>query len=237
MQFFLENCPTADNHVSAAPVHLRDANLHLCAHQVVEILSGPQVILRAWQKRTDTDIHHQTAFDAVHDLSSDVFLALISGFDFFPDPPAQNFLIGQNGVAFFVLAGALHFDGGVRLRTWNLCFRELHCRDQALGFSAKVHDHALLGVRDNLHFNNFALRRRFVLLVVLLHQLAHLFGAGRFFICGSGFCRRLRRLDARFLASFIDRTCSGRRSFRRGTFSRGGMRRFFGICRALLRRL
>jgi len=43
----------------------------------------------------------------------------------------------------------------------------------------QVNDHALLGVRHHLHFNNFVLRGPFRGLAVLLHQLAHLFGAGR----------------------------------------------------------
>jgi len=42
---------------------------------------------------------------------------------------------------------------------------------------AEIHDNAVLGVGDDLHFNNFVLRVSFLLLIVLRHNLAHLFGA------------------------------------------------------------
>ena len=87
----------------------------------------------------------------------------------------QNFLIGKNREAVFVLAGALHFDGSVWLRTRNVRLREFRRGDQPFGLAAEVHDHAVFRVGDHLYFDNFVLRSSFVLLVVLLHQLAHLF--------------------------------------------------------------
>ena len=68
-----------------------------------------------------------------------------------------------------------------------LRFGEFRSGDQTFGFSAEVDDHAVFRISDNLYFDDLVLRGSFVLLVVLLQQLAHLFGAGRFFGGGCGF--------------------------------------------------
>ncbi len=174
---------------------------------------GRKIKLRAGQERADADVDDEAALDAVDHFAGDGFLGLVGGFDFFPGAAAQNFLIGKNREAVFVLAGALDFDGGVGLGARNVGLREFRRGDQAFGFSAEIHDNAVLRVGDYLYFDNFVLRGSFVLLVVLLHQLAHLFGAGCFFGGGCGFgiswrCScgwMLRRAGASALSMFLCR--------------------------------
>src|SRR5579859_815529 len=187
VQLFFENGAAADDHVAATAVELGDADLHFRAGQVVEVLRGAKIKLRAGQKRADADIDNEAALDAVHHFAGDGFLGLEGRFDLFPGAAAENFLIGENGEAVFVLAGALNFNGGVGLGTGNIGFGEFRRGDQAFGFSAEVHDHAVFRIGDHPYFDNFVLRGSFVLLVVLLHQLAHLFGAGGFFGSSGGF--------------------------------------------------
>src|SRR5579859_6162446 len=187
VQLFFENGAAADDHVAAAAVELGNAHLQFSAGQVVEVLRGTKVKLRAGQKRADADIDNEAALDAVHHFAGDGFLGFVGRFDLFPGAAAENLLIGENGEAVFVLAGALHFDGGVGFGTGNIGFGEFRRGDQSFGFSAEVHDHAVFRVGDDFYFDNFVLRGSFVLLVVLLHQLAHLFGAGGFFGGGRGF--------------------------------------------------
>ena len=131
--------------------------------------------MRAGQERADADIDDEAALDAVDHFAGDGFLGFVGGFDFFPGAAAQDFLIRENRKAVFVLARALHFDGGVGLGAWNVRFGEFRGGNQPLGLSAQVNDYAVFRIGDNLYFNNFVLRGSFVLLVILLHQLAHLF--------------------------------------------------------------
>src|SRR5580692_1342026 len=187
VQLFFQKGAAADDYVAAAAVQLRNADLHVGARQIVEVLSGAQVKLRGGEERADADVDDQAALDAVDYLSGDGFLGFVGGFDFFPGAAAKNLLIGKNRETVFVFAGALHFDGGVGLGAGNVRLGEFRRGDQTFGLSAEVHDHAVLCVGDNLYFNNFVLRGSFVLLVVLLHQLAHLFGAGGFFGGSRGF--------------------------------------------------
>ena len=143
--------------------------------------------MRAGEERADADIDDEAALDAVDDFAGDGFLGFVGGFDFFPGAAAKNFLIRENREAVFVLAGALDFDGGVGLGARNVRLGEFRCGDQSFGLSAEVDYHAVFRIGDDLYFDNFVLRSSFVLLVVLLHQLAHLFGAGRFFGGSGGF--------------------------------------------------
>src|SRR5271169_3367185 len=120
VQLFLENRAAADDYVAAAAVELGDADLHFGARQVVEVLRGAQVKLRAGQKRANTDVHDEATLDAVHHFAGDGFLGLVGGFDFFPSAATQHLLVGENREAVFVLARALHFDRGVGLGTRNV---------------------------------------------------------------------------------------------------------------------
>src|SRR4029077_7216541 len=159
---------------AAAAIELGDADLHFGAGQIVEVLRGAKIKLRAGQERANTDVHDEAAFDTVHHFAGDGFLGFVGGFDLFPGAAAEHFLIGENREAVFVLAGALHFSGGVGLGARNVRLGEFRRGDQAFGFSAEVNNHAVFRIGDNLDFDNFVLRGSFVLLVVLLHQLAHL---------------------------------------------------------------
>ena len=175
MQLFFEKGAAADDDVAAAAIELGDADLNFGARQVVEILRGTKIELRAGKERADADVDDEAALDAVDHFAGDGFLGFVGGFDFFPGAAAKNFLIGENREAVFVLAGALDFDGGVGLGARNVRFGKFRRGDQTFSLSAKVHDHAVFRVGDYLYFDNFVLRGSFVLLVVLLHQLAHLF--------------------------------------------------------------
>ena len=143
--------------------------------------------MRAGEERADADIDDEAALNAIDHFAGDIFLGFVGGFDFFPGAAAKNFLIGENREAVFVFAGALDFDGGVGLGARNVRFGEFRGGDQAFGFSTEVDDDTVFRIGDNLYFDNFVLRGSFVLLVVLLHQLAHLFGAGSFFGGSRGF--------------------------------------------------
>src|SRR6185437_12202646 len=61
VQFFFENRAAADDYVAAAAVELGDTHLHIGAGQVVEILRGTKVKLRAGQKRADADVDNEAA--------------------------------------------------------------------------------------------------------------------------------------------------------------------------------
>ena len=187
MQFFFQQRAAAHHHVAAAAVQLRDAHLHFRAGQVVQILRGPQVVLRARQERAYADIHHQPALDAVHYLAGNRFFRFERRVDLLPRPAAQHFQVRQDREAVLVLPGALHFDRAVRLRARYFRVREFRRRNQPFRLSAQVHHHAMFRVRDNLDLDHLVRRCRFLLLVVLLQQLAHLFRAGRFFIGGGSF--------------------------------------------------
>ena len=58
----------------------------------------------------NADVDNNATLDAVDDLAGECFLRLECGFQLFPSAAAKNFLVADNGVAVFVLAGALHFD-------------------------------------------------------------------------------------------------------------------------------
>jgi len=60
----------------------------------------------------------------------------------------------------------------------------------ALGLHAEVHDHAVFCVSDNFDSQNFVLCVSFLLLIVLRHELAHLFRASGLFGSGDGFSVR-----------------------------------------------
>src|SRR6266705_901638 len=53
-------------------------------------------------------------------------------------------------------------------------FSQVRRRNQSFCFLADVHHDTVFGVRDNLYFDDFVLRRRFMLLVILIEQFAHL---------------------------------------------------------------
>src|ERR1700676_1641004 len=175
VELFFENGAAADDYVATAAVQLGDADLDFGASQIVQILGGPEIKLRAGQERADTYVDNEAALDAIDHFASDGFLGFVGGFDFFPSAAAENFLVGENREAVFVLACALHFNRGVGLGARNVRLGKFGRGDQAFGFAAEVHDHAVFRVGDDLYFDNFVLRGSFVLLVVLLHQLAHLF--------------------------------------------------------------
>src|SRR6266446_315604 len=206
VQLFFKNRAPADHHIAAAAIELGDANLDFLAQQVVEILRRAQIELRPGKKRAHSDVDHQAALDAIDHFAGDRILGFESGVDALPRAAAQHFLVRDNEVAFFVFAGALHFNRGIGFRTRDIRFGKLHRGDQAFRFLPEVNDHALFGVGHHLHFNNVILRCRFLRLAVLLHQLAHLFGAGGLFGCcgslgidgsGSLFGVRHLRLDLR----------------------------------------
>src|SRR6266849_3708021 len=107
------------------------------------------------------------------------------------------------------------------LRAWNFRVREFRRRYQAFRLSAQVHHHAMFRVGDNLDLDHLVRRSRFLLLVVLLQQLAHLFRAGCFFIGGSRFGVRCVRLAVCF-GSGVSSRGIGRRT---GLLGRRGRRR------------
>src|SRR2546426_1126643 len=221
MQFFFEQRAAAHHHVAAAAVQFRDAHLHFRAGKSVQVLRWPQVKLRSRKERAYPDIHHETALDAVHHFARNRFLGLERRLDLLPGPPAQHFQVGQNGEAILVFPGPLHFDHAVRLGTRNLRIREFRRGHQPFGLSAKIHDDAVLRVRHNLDLDHLARRSRFLLLVVLLQQLAHLFRAGSFLGRSRGF--RVRRVRFRGRLRLFRSGC--RRSFLRGIH---GLGRFAG---------
>ena len=191
VQVFFEQRAAADDDIAAAAVQLRDANLNLLAGQRVQILRWAQIVLRAGQESANADVNYDATLDAIDDFARERLLRLEGGFQLFPRAAAQHLLITDNRVAVFFLAGALHFDRGVRIRARDLRVGKFRGWDQALGLHAEVHDHAVFRVSDNLDRQNFVLCVSFLLLIVLRHELAHLFRAGGLFGSGDGF--RIRR--------------------------------------------
>src|SRR6266849_2197148 len=116
MQLFFEQRAPADHYVAAAAIQLGDANLNFLPEQIVEVLRWAQIELRAGKKRAYSDVDNQTTLDAVDYFAGDGILRLESGVDALPRAAAQHLLIRNNEVAFFVFAGALHFNGGIGLR-------------------------------------------------------------------------------------------------------------------------
>src|SRR2546421_1950001 len=169
------------------------------------------IVLRARQERTHADIHHQPALDAIHNSASERFLGLKRCFNLLPRAAAQHFQVRQDREAVLVLPGALHFDRAVRLRSRYFRVREFRRRNQPFRLSAQIHHHAMFRVRNNLDLDDLVRRGRFLLFVVLLQQLAHLFRAGRFFIGGSRFGVRCVRVPVFFRCSM------GRRGLGRGS--------------------
>ena len=132
VQLFFEQRAAADDDVAAAAIQLGDANLEFLLHQVVEVGGGTQIVLRARKERADADVDDEAALDAIDDFAGDGFFGFECGFDFFPSAAAENFLVREDDVAVFVLAGALDFDGGVGFGARNVGFGELDSRESAL---------------------------------------------------------------------------------------------------------
>src|SRR5579883_1655122 len=197
MQLLFKERAAADDDVAAPPVQLRDANRNVLADQAIQILRGPQIVLGAREEGADADIHHKAALNAVHDLAGECFLGLKGRVEFLPGAAAQNLLVRDESVAFLVLARALHLDRAVRLGTRNIGFVKLGGGDEAFGLATEVNHNALLGIGDHFDFDNFVLRRGFVLLIILLDELAHFLGAGGFFLRGGGLGGSGFRLRAR----------------------------------------
>ena len=187
VQSFFENDAPAHHHVAAPAVQLGDAHLDFRAEQFVQVLRGLQVVLRTRQERAHTDVHHQPALNAVHHLAGYGFFRLERRVDLFPSPPTQDFLVGNDLVTVLNLARALHFDRGVRIRPRNFRLGEFCRGNQPFRFAAEIDHHAVLGVGNHLDLEHLVRSRRFLLLVELLHQLAHLFGAGSLFLGRGGF--------------------------------------------------
>src|SRR5260370_605977 len=147
----------------------------------------------------------------------------------------------------FVLSGALHLDGAVRLGPRYFRVRKFRRGNQPFRLSAQVHHHAMFREGDNLDLNHFVRGSRFLLLVVLLQQLAHLFRAGRFFIGGGRFGIRCMRLPASLSCGVSSRGIRGRarllgrsrrRRFRHGARCLGSFRCRWQrrlLCRAFYR--
>src|SRR5260370_14596290 len=169
MQLFFQQRAPAHHHVAAAAVQLRDAHLDFCADQVVQLLRWPQLVLRARHERPHADLHHHAALDAVYYFAGNRFFRFERRVDFLPRPAPQHFQVRQYREAVLVFAGALHFDGAVRLAPRYLRVREFRRRNQPFRFSAHVHHDAIFRVRDNLDLDHLVRRPRFLLLVVLLH--------------------------------------------------------------------
>src|SRR5262249_50797814 len=129
----------------------------------------------------------EAALDAIDDFAGDRFLGFESGFDFFPSAAAKNFLVREDDVAVFVLAGALDFDGGIGFGARNVGFGELDSRDQPLGLATDVDDDTVFGVCDDLYFDDFVICGALDRLTVLIDQLRHFLGAGGLFGGSSGF--------------------------------------------------
>ena len=185
--------------------------------------------MRAGQERAHADVHDEAAFDAVHHFARNRFLGFERRFDFFPRLAAQHFLVRHDGVPILAFARALHFDHRIRFGARNFRLREFRRRDQAFRLSAQVHDHAVFRIGDNPDLDHLARRSRFLFLVVLLHQLAHLFRTGSLLGCSRSFgigrvrlrsCRRLRLFRCRRYG----RRFPGAHSL--GMFGRGRSTRF-----------
>src|SRR5207247_11082302 len=63
---------------------------NLVSDQMIHVLGRPQVVLRARQERTHTDVHHEPALDPVHYLSRQRLLGLVRRVDLLPHPAAQD---------------------------------------------------------------------------------------------------------------------------------------------------
>src|SRR5215472_16834870 len=187
VQRFFEQRAPAHHHAAAAAIQLGDADIYVLAHQTIEIRGRTQIILRARQKRAHTDVDDQPAFDAIDHFRAEGLLGFVLRIDSFPGAAAQNLLVGHDDEAVFVLARALHFDGGVRIGPRDFRFREFGRGNQAFGLAAEVYDYALLGVGDHLDFNNLVLCRGFLRFAILVDELAHLLGARGFFGGSLGF--------------------------------------------------
>src|SRR4029077_55022 len=145
VELFFQQRAAADDYVPAAPIELGDANLNFLPEKVVEVLRGAQIELRSGKKRAHPDVDHQAALDAVDYFAGDGILGLESGVDALPGAAAQHLLVRDDEVAFFVFAGALHFNGGIGFRARDVAFGKLHRGNQAFRFLPEVNDHALFG--------------------------------------------------------------------------------------------
>ena len=187
VELFFEQGAAADDNVAAAAIQLGDANLEFLLHQVIEVGGRTQVVLRTREERANADVDDEAALDAIDDFAGDGFLGFERGFDFFPSAAAENFLIREDDVAVFVLAGALDFDRRVRLRAGNVGLGEFDGRDQPFGLATDVDDDAVLGVGDDFYFDDFVVCGALDRLAVLIDQFRHFLGTGSLFCGGSGF--------------------------------------------------
>src|SRR5262249_29451144 len=97
--------------VAALLVDLDDAHPQLLAAQRIQVTHGTDVDLRAGKERADTDVHGESALDALDDAADDDLALGIGLLDFVPDLHLLGLFTREHHVAFAVL-GALeqHVD-------------------------------------------------------------------------------------------------------------------------------
>jgi hypothetical protein len=139
---FLEQRLARKHDVPALLVDLDHAHPQLLAAQRVQIADGTHIDLRSGQERADTDVHGQTALDALDDAADDDLAILVGLLDLVPNLHLLGLLAREDDVAFTIL-GALekHVDGVAGLRS-NLAglVDELFDWNDAFGLEADVDD-------------------------------------------------------------------------------------------------
>src|ERR1022692_3814699 len=133
-----------DHDVAALLVDLDDGNFHGLALHTVEIADGPQVHLRAGQKRPCAqDIHRKAALGALNHGSLDRPLLVMSLFHFVPGVKARRLLVREVDVPFLslpLLAHHLDFVTGLHLRL-ALVVKNLRKRQHAFRLGSDVDHH------------------------------------------------------------------------------------------------
>src|ERR1700676_249720 len=135
VQLFFHDGAAADHDIAAAAIQLGDANLDLLAEKGIEILHRLEVVLRAGEESAHADVDDEAALDAVDDFAVESVLGCEGGVHLLTGAAAENLEIRDAGVAFFVFAGVLHFDGAVRLGARDVRVRKLGCGDQPFGLA------------------------------------------------------------------------------------------------------
>src|SRR5262249_739203 len=99
---FAEHLPR-HHHVAALLLHLDEAHAELLAAQRIQVTHGTDVDLRAGKERADTDVHGESALDALDDAADDDLALGIGLLDFVPDLHLLGLFTREHHVAFAVL--------------------------------------------------------------------------------------------------------------------------------------
>ena len=157
--FFEERLARQDD-VAALLVDLDDAHPELLPLQRVEIANRTHVDLRAGQERADTDVHGETALDALDDAADDDLAFGVGLLDLVPDLHLLGLLAREHDVAFTIL-GALeqHVDGVAGLHGHVARFvEELVNLDETFRLVADVDDDGGFGDLEHRALHHFAFR-------------------------------------------------------------------------------